>query len=328
MSGPGRTLTLRVARIAELTPEVRAFEFVHPWGGRLPGHAPGDHVDVHTPGGFVRPYSLARAPQGAAADGTVERYVIAVKREPAGRGGSAAMHAQVHEGDLLAVGVPRSAFPLEPASRHRLLAGGIGLTPLLAMAEALQQGGRPFTLAVFARSRALLPFGRELAALGAALQLHLDDPAAPEKLDIATLVAAPDPAERLYTCGPAGFMHAVQQAAAAAGWAPERVHREYFAAPDGGAAAHGEPFTLKLARRGSVVPVAADQRAVDALAEAGVDVPTSCEEGLCGSCVVGWRPEGDAPEHRDLCLTGAQRRGQVALCCSRAPRGGTLVLDL
>jgi ferredoxin-NADP reductase len=323
-----RTLTVRVARISEATPEVRVFEFEHPWGGRLPGYSAGAHLDVHTPGGFVRPYSLARAPLGAAADGTVERYVIGVKREAAGRGGSAALHTQLHEGDLVAVGAPRNAFPLQPAPRHLLLAGGIGLTPLLAMAEELQHAGGPFTLAVFARSRRLLPFARELAALGPALRLHLDDPAAAEKLDLAALLAAPEPGARLYLCGPAGFMQAAQQAATAAGWPDEQVHREFFAAPDGSALAAGEPFTLRLARRGGVVAVAAGQRAVDALAEAGVDVPTSCEEGLCGSCVVGWRPEGAAPEHRDLCLTGAERRTKVALCCSRAPRGGTLVLDL
>lgn len=322
-----RTLTLRVTRIAELTPEVRCIEFEHPWGGRLPGYGAGAHIDVHTPGGFVRPYSLARAPQPAA-DGTVERYVIGVKHETGGRGGSAALHTQVHEGDLLAVGAPRNAFALEPASRHLLLAGGIGLTPLLAMAETLHAAARPFTLAVFARGRRWLPFARELSALGPALALHFDDPAAPEKLDLATLLAAPAAGARLYTCGPAGFMQAVQQHAAAAGWPEDRVHREFFAAPGGGEAAPGEPFTLWLARRGARVPVAAGQRAVDALAEAGVAVPTSCEEGLCGSCVVAWGPGGSAPEHHDLCLGAAERRTKLALCCARAPRGGTLVLDL
>lgn len=318
-----RTLTVRVARIEAMTPDIRAFELVHPWGGMLPGYAAGAHLDVHTPGGFMRPYSLARA----AAPGPVARYVIGVKREPASRGASAALHERVREGDLLAVGTPRGSFGLQPGARQLLVAGGIGLTPLLAMAEQLQQEHRDFTLAVFARSRAHLAFADALAALGPRVRLHFDDPAAPEKIDLATLLAGAPADGRLYLCGPAGFMQAVRRAAAH--WPEDRVHAEHFAPPDGeGDRADGAAFTLRLARRGVSLPVAAGQSAVEALAGIGVDIPTSCEQGLCGTCVVGWRAEGDAPEHRDFCLTGGERRHQVALCCSRAAAGGTLVVDL
>jgi ferredoxin-NADP reductase len=132
-----RMLTLRVARIARQTPEILSFELVHPRGLPLPAYEAGAHIDVHMPGGFSRQYSLARA-AGAAPDA----YVIGVKREPASRGGSAAMHERLREGDLLPVSTPRNHFPLQAdAARHLLLAAGIGMTPLLAMAQTLARRG-------------------------------------------------------------------------------------------------------------------------------------------------------------------------------------------
>lgn len=320
-----RTLTLRVARVVDMAEEVRAFELVHPWGGRLPGYGAGAHIDVHTPGGFRRQYSLARA----AGPGTPQRYVIGVKREAASRGGSLAMHEQVRAGDLVAVSTPRNSFALQPGpGPHWLMAGGIGLTPLLAMAEQLAAEGRDSHLFVFARSRALLPFTAELRALGKRVQFHFDDPAAPEKINLRELLASPPaPGAQLYLCGPAGFMQAVRQAAA--DWGDERVHAEFFAAPQGGGeAGRGEPFELRLAVSGVTVTVGPEQSAVEALAVLGIGVATSCEQGLCGTCVVRWRPDdGSEPDHRDHCLTGGERREKVALCCSRA-RQGLLVVDL
>lgn len=323
-------LTLRVQRIRRLTEEVSAFEFVHPQGRALPPYEPGAHLDVHLPGGFMRPYSLAAAP-GA---GEVRRYVIGVKREPASRGGSASLHARVREGDLLAVGTPRNGFALHAqAAHHLLLAGGIGLTPLLAMAQHLARTGASWRLAVFARSRAHLAFAEELQALrgmpaaaaapGSVL-LHLDDPAAPDKLDLATLLASRRAGEHLYLCGPAGFMQQALRAASA--WPEETVHQEHFAAPEGAFdEAADEPFVLRLARRGLSVPVGAAQTAVQALHELGIEVPVSCEQGVCGTCVVGLL-EGRA-EHRDHCLSARERATRIALCCSRA-KDGELVVEL
>lgn len=331
-----RHLTLRVQRITELTAEVKAFELVHPAGRALPGYRAGAHVDVHLPGGFMRSYSLAEAPPAPPA--APLRYLIGVKREPQSRGGSASLHGRVRAGDLLVVGTPRNTFPLHDGpAQCLLLAGGIGLTPLLAMAQQLQRDKRAFTLAVFARSRAHLAFGAELAALGSAVRLHLDDAAAPQKIDLPRLLAeALAEAQRpglaplhLYLCGPAGFMRAALDSAAAAGWPDERIHLEYFAAPEPEAeAGSDEPFVLRLAGRDVSVPVAADQSAVDALHDIGIDVPTSCEQGVCGTCVVPWRAEGGGePEHRDHCLSATERRHKVALCCSRA-KGGPLVVEL
>jgi vanillate O-demethylase ferredoxin subunit len=321
-----RILTVRVDRVTRLTPEVSSFEFVHPAGRALPGYGAGAHIDVHLPGGFMRTYSLARAPQHEAGVGAGEaRYVIGVKREPASRGGSAALHERVRAGDLLAIGSPRNTFPLQAGARHHLLlAGGIGLTPLLAMAQQLSRNGAAYTLCVFARSRALLPFADDLAALGDAVRLHLDDPAEPEKLDLRALLAAPGTGTHLYLCGPAGFMQAALDAAAH--WPDDTVHLEYFAPPEGDATqGEDQPFVLRLARRGIEVPVAADASAVDALHDLGIDVPTSCAQGVCGTCVVPWT--GGEPEHRDHCLSATERRHKVALCCSRA-KTGWLEVDL
>jgi ferredoxin-NADP reductase len=316
-----RIHTVRVDRIARQTDDIAAFELVPAFGAALPAYEAGAHIDVHLPGGFMRPYSLARAPDAAHST----RYVIGVKREAPSRGGSASLHERVRVGDLLAIGGPRNNFALQRAAReHLLLAGGIGLTPLLAMAQQLQREGARFTLCVFARSRAHLPFAGELAALAPHVRLHFDDAGAPDKLDLATLLMEPAAGAHLYLCGPAGFMAAVQAAATA--WPEDQVHLEYFAAPDAGAdAALDEPFVLTLARRGIDVNVAADQTAIDALHDIGVDVPTSCEQGVCGTCVVGLMT-GEV-EHRDHCLSATERLAKVALCCSRA-RAGRLVIDL
>jgi vanillate monooxygenase ferredoxin subunit len=317
-----RTLTVRVTRITRQTPEILAFELAHPQGRALPAYSAGAHLDVHMPGGFMRQYSIARAP--AAEPGAP--YLIAVKREPASRGGSAAMHQRVREGDLLPVSLPRNTFPLRAeARRHLLLAGGIGMTPLLAMAQALARSGADFQLCCFARSHEQLAFAEALRepALAPHVRLHFDDPAALQKIDLGRLLAEPAAGTHLYVCGPAGFMQAVR--AAAAQWPDEAVHTEYFAPPASSEAGEDSPFELVLARRGITVPVAAGQSAVGALHELGIDIPTSCEQGLCGTCVVDLL-EGEA-EHRDHCLSSTERRHRLALCCSRA-RSPRLVLDL
>lgn len=319
-----RNLTVRVARIARQTPEILAFELVHPAGRALPAYQAGAHIDVHMPGGFSRQYSLA---SDAGADGgAASRYLIGVKRETDSRGGSASMHGRVREGDLLPISAPRNSFPIRgEARRHLLLAGGIGMTPLLAMAQALARSGADFELCLFVRGEEHLPFAQALRApaLAPHVRLHFDAGDASQKIDLGQLLAQHTPGTHLYVCGPAGFMQAVR--AAAAHWPEDVVHTEYFAAPADAAGGTGKPFVLRLAQRGIQVPVAADQSAVDALHAFGIDIPVSCEQGLCGTCVVGC--EGAGAEHRDFCLTGSERAHKVALCCSRA-KGEELVIQL
>lgn len=321
-----RILTVRVATIERHTPEIKAYTLVHPQGRLLPPFAAGAHIDVHLPGGFMRQYSLSHA---APADSGCTQYRIGVKREPTSRGGSAALHKRVVAGDLLSISTPRNSFALRgQAQRHLLLAGGIGLTPLLAMAQQLARDGADFVLCVFARSREHLAFAAELEALAPHVRLHFDatdGPDATKKIDLhALLQAEHQPGTHAYLCGPGGFMQAVR--AAAVNWPDEQLHLEYFAPPPSGTdTAANAPFTLKLARRGISVAVGAEQSAVMALHELGLDVPTSCEQGICGTCVVPWL-DGE-PEHRDFCLSATERTKKLALCCSRA-KSGTLTIDL
>ena len=319
-----RILTVRVAGITRQTPEIAAFEFVHPRGRALPGFSAGAHLDVHLPGGFMRQYSLAHA---APAGGDCDRYVIGVKREQASRGGSASLHERVNVGELLAISAPRNTFPIHTeAGSHLLLAGGIGLTPLLAMAQQLSRAGADFTLCVFARGPRHLAFAQALAdpALAPHLRLHFDAAERSEKIDLRTLLASHPPGRHMYLCGPEGFMRTARNAAAH--WPDDAVHLEYFAPPaheaDAGA---NEAFVLKLARRGITVQVGAEQSAIEALHDLGIDVPTSCEQGICGTCVVGWL--AGEPAHRDFCLSATERMGKIALCCSRAD-SAALVIDL
>lgn len=319
-----RILTVRVARITRQTPDIVAFEFVHPWGRALPGFSAGAHIDVHLPGGFMRQYSLAQAAQPGH---ECDHYLIGVKREPASRGGSASLHERVKVGELLAISAPRNTFPIHAeARRHLLLAGGIGLTPLLAMAQQLAREGANFTLCVFARSPEHLAFAQALTdpTLTPHLRLHFDATGSTEKIDLGALLATHESGTHLYLCGPGGFMLAARNAATH--WPDDTVHLEYFAAPaKDGDESTDEPFTLQLAQRRVTIQVGAEQSAVEALHDMGIDVPTSCEQGICGTCVVNWF-DGE-PEHRDFCLSATERKGKIALCCSRA-KSRALVIDL
>lgn len=357
-----RILTLRVARIERLTDAVSQFDLVSAHGMRLPAPVAGSHVDLYLPGGFQRSYSIAEAPHRAGwrvdADGraTVARYRLGIQRDRASRGGSVSAHERLRVGDLVPVSSPRCAFPLPPGDGPLLLlAAGIGITPLLAMAQQALHDGRRVALHAFARRAEDLPFAATLAepALAAVTVTHFDDrlaaagrgprdvlagligQAPPPVLQGAGLHASGDACDLAF-CGPDGFMTTVRALAAAHPriWPAERLHAEYFAAPGGASeadSASGEAFRIRLARQGVELEVAPDQSAVQALHELGIEIPVSCQQGVCGTCVVGWDGvEGAArPLHRDHCLTPAERGRRVALCCARAtPTDRVLVLDL
>jgi len=313
---------MRLARKVDEALEICSFELVAADGGALPPFTAGSHIDVHLDGGLVRQYSLCNPPW------EIHRYVIAVLRDPASRGGSRAMHA-LQPGQELLVSEPRNHFTLAPAaSRHLLLAGGIGITPILCMAEQLAEQGGEFVLHYCTRSTERAPFLERLRASPFAprVRAHHDDGPADQKLDIAAAVAAPSGGSHLYVCGPTGFMDAVLGAARAAGWAETALHRENFA----GAATTGVndgAFEVQIASSGVVIRVAADQTVTAALAAAGISVPLSCEQGLCGTCLT--RVIEGVPDHRDVYLTDDERaRGdQFTPCCSRA-KSSRLVLDL
>ena len=333
---PG-TVLVRVAGKTQEAEGIAGFTLVAADGGLLPAFAAGAHVDVHLPPAgpgaawVVRPYSLCTAPPPPGAAG-VPHYELGVLLEPASRGGSAGLHQRVSVGDLLHIGLPRNLFGLAAeARRSLLLAGGIGITPLLSMAQALWAQGRDFQLHHAVRSARRAPYVERLAAVPWAdrVHRHVDDGPADQRLDLPTLLAAPLPGDHLYLCGPQGFMDAVRAAATAAGWPGAQVHCESFgAAPAVASGPAGQgAFELQLGHGGRVIPVAADQTAVQALAAAGITVLTSCEQGVCGTCLT--RVLDGTPEHRGQYLTPEEQAAgdQFLPCCSRALTA-RLVLDL
>ena len=317
------TLQVRVARKHEEAQGICSLELVALDGGALPAFSAGAHIDVHIPNGLLRQYSLCNAPA------ETHRYVIGVLRDAASRGGSAAVHDTVAQGSVLTISPPRNLFPLaEVAPHHLLLAGGIGITPMLAMAEQLAATGQPFSLHHCNRSRERTAFVSRLAAApyAAQVQHHFDDGDAAQKLDIAAVLQRAVPGTHLYVCGPQGFMDAVLAAGRVAGWPEERLHREYFgAAPVDHS--HDGSFELEIASTGQCIQVRPDQTALAALLAAGLNIPMSCEQGVCGTCLT--RVISGTPDHRDQYLTPEEQAAndQFMPCCSRA-HSARLVLAL
>ncbi|MGX5108173.1 PDR/VanB family oxidoreductase [Enterobacter cloacae] len=286
-------------------------------GEALPAWQPGAHIDVHLPCGVVRQYSLT----GACGD---ESYLICVGREAVSRGGSRYVHETLRPGQTLTISTPRNLFPLGQAERVLLLAAGIGITPLYAMALQLKAAGTPFTLHYYVRNRESAAFARELSQCGDCI-LHTTSP----RTTLAEHLPAPEAGLHAWVCGPAGFMEKVRNVAAAKGWDDAHIHSEAFqpAAPVRGGEA-GEIFTVRLASTGERWPVPADKTIAQVLQENGVDVPLSCEMGICGACLT---PVIDGVvDHRDSVQSDAEKSAagqQVALCCSRS-HSGELVIAL
>lgn len=294
-------------------------------GQSLPAFDAGAHLDLHLPGGLVRPYSLSNDPAER------DRYVLGVLRSAQSRGGSAAVHEQLQVGQTVATSAPRNHFPLQATPAQKLLlAGGIGITPLLSMARQLAREKRPFRLHYAGRSRERMAFADVLdaAPLAGSTQLHVaSDGGAP---DLCALLDAQPPGTELYVCGPLGFMDAAFDAATTRGWDRSRLHRELFgasAAPASSANPADRPFEIEIASTGQVVFVPAGCSAAKALQEAGLALYTSCEQGVCGTCLT--RVTAGQPDHRDQYLTPEEQAAndQFLPCCSRSlsPR---LVIDL
>lgn len=317
------TISVRVARKQPEALDICTFELVAVDGAPLPAFSAGSHVDVHLPGGLIRPYSLCN-------DSTEShRYLIGVLRDPSSRGGSNAMHDMVAEGQLLQISAPANHFPLaHDASRHLLLAGGIGVTPILCMAERLANAGADFEMHYCTRALERTAFHQRIAASSFApkVNFHFDDGAPEQKLDIAALLQVPASGVHLYVCGPRGFMEAVLNTARATGWPEDQLHYEFFAgtvtASDSDAS-----FEVQLASSGKIVRVPADKTVVQALADAGVEVQMSCEQGVCGTCLT--RVIEGIPDHKDMYLTPEEQAAndQFTPCCSRS-KSARLVLDL
>lgn len=313
-------ISVTVVRVTQETGHIKSFLLRRSDGGTLPACGAGDHIDVHLPGGLVRQYSLCNGPTDTG------EYLIGVKSEPASRGGSRALHEQVQVGSVLEISPPRSSFPLVPhGTRYLLLAGGIGITPILSMARHLAAAGTGFALHYFTQGAAHTPFRAMLdsAELSPHVTLHAGlDPSAVEGV-LGKLLAEARPAQ-LYYCGPAPFMELTGRLARELAWPTADVHYEYFSplSPAGGTA-----FQLELAKSGRSFTIPPERTIIEVLDQHGIAVPTSCGQGVCGTCVV--KVLAGQPEHRDSFLSEFQKNSgkRIALCVSRS-NSGTLVIDL
>lgn len=311
-----------MARKQREAQDIYSFTLVAADGAALPPYSAGSHIDVHTPSKEVRQYSLCNA----AAD--ENSYLIAVLREPAGRGGSASMHDIVQVGDRLTISEPRNHFPLaHHAVRTILFGGGIGITPLLSMAERLANAGSAFELRYCARSRERMAFRTRIMSSKYAdrVSLHFDNGDPEQRLQIDRILSGTARDTHLYVCGPKGFMTHILDSARAVGWPEEALHWEFFAGNP--MAESTGSFQIKIASSGQVIGVAEGQTVIAALSANGIEVPTSCEQGVCGTCLT--RVIEGVPDHRDLFLTPAEQAAndQFLPCCSRA-KSAVLVLDL
>ncbi|MFE5681529.1 PDR/VanB family oxidoreductase [Streptomyces erythrochromogenes] len=307
----------------------RTFELRPADSGAFPSFDAGAHIDVHLRPSLIRQYSLLGSPHDRS------RYLICVRRDPRGRGGSIAMHQEVAVGQQLRISAPRNRFPLAAAARYVLIAGGIGITPLLAMADTLTRQHAEFALHHYASTQAEAPLLEELKASDYSdrVTLHYDDVDGGIRAELPAELSAPDPQAAVYLCGPGGFMNHVINEAVAVGWRYDQLHTERFApAPpspaqlgiDGSARAQ---FAVRVARTGLTYQVPADQSIAEVLVANGVDIKLSCQQGLCGTCLT--PVLAGEPDHRDEVLTPAERASndRIAICCSRS-RSPELLLGL
>jgi len=297
--------------------DTNLYTFKRPDNSPLPGAEPGAHIDLILPNGMERQYSLIDYGP------TLPEYTVGVKRDANSRGGSLYMHDQLRVGMRLSIIPPRNNFPLkDDAALVVLLAGGIGITPIYCMVKKLVALKRPFELHYSSRSRADAAFLDELTQ-HKQVRFHFDDEAAGKFLPVADIVAKAPTNAHLYCCGPGPMLAAFEAATAA--WPPAQIHVEYFtpkftAAQEGG-------FIVELARSKRELVIPPGKSILQAVREAGIQVPHSCEEGVCGACET--RVISGIPDHRDSILTEQERKesATMMICCSgsKSPR---LVLDI
>jgi len=317
-AGGTALIDVRLAAIRYAARDIHLLELEAVSGGRLPPAEPGAHIELHLPKGLVRHYSLLEPdPQPA-------RYVIGIKRDAGGRGGSVYIHDHLKVGMTLQVSAPRNNFRLvEDAPHAVLIAGGIGITPLVSMARRLESAGRPWNLFYACRSRADAAFHAELGQREN-VAFHFDDERPGEYPDIAAVIGRAPEGAHFYCCGPAPMLAAFERTAATM-LPPSHIHIEYFnpvqeAATEGG-------FVVELARRKREFLIPPGSSILQTLLDAGLNVPYSCTEGMCGACEV--RVLSGTPDHRDSVLTKDQQaEGKRMMICCSGSKSGKLVIDL
>jgi ferredoxin-NADP reductase/nitrite reductase/ring-hydroxylating ferredoxin subunit len=317
----GRQATLRVTvkRRWQAAIDITGLELA-PLSGHLPTFQPGGHIDLHLPNGLIRQYSITNGP------GELTSYAIAVKREPDSRGGSVAIADTLREGDVLAISEPRNNFPLRrDALRTTFIAGGIGITPLLSMAKALKRQKLDFGFHVFARSEGHLPFTADLAELGGSVTRNFGLGPAETAQQIRAALGPYSFARHVYICGPGPMLEVARGLATALGWPDEAVHYEYFRNTH--EIDTSSAFTVELARSALTLGVPSGKSILDVMRENGIEAPSSCEQGACGTCLT--RVLEGEPDHQDVYLNATERAaGNVMMTCVSRCKSGRLVLDI
>lgn len=313
------TLVATVARVINPTPEVAVIDLVPPQGMSFPAFTPGAHIDLHLPYGLVRSYSLINPPSEACV------YRLGVLHNPRGRGGSAFIHGHLRAGAQVRISAPRNQFPLLPtAGKAVLIAGGIGITPLLSMARHLKEQGTPCELHYYTRTGRAAPFVSELAELGCPVNHYPGDAPQPRP-QISELLARHGTGTHFYCCGPSSMLAAFVQACATQGIDTGYIER--FAADLAPASHASQGHDIVLARSGQRLFHSGTGSLLDTLIAAGLKPAYSCREGVCGACETQVL-EGEL-EHRDSVLSDAERqRGRSMMICVSGCKGSTLVLDL
>ena len=310
-------MPLRIASVFDVAEGIRSFELVQPDGSELPPFTPGSHVKVQAPNGAVRKYSLCNDPSER------HRYIITVKRDERGQGGSVSMHDQTREGDTLPTSVPDNAFPLLPdAKAYLFIAGGIGITPILSMIRSFGElPPAPWKLFYLTRSPQTTAYLDELAGLGPQVKVHHDHGDANRLFDLWPALEKPNTAH-IYCCGPRPLMESVRDMTGH--WSPGNVHFESFN-EGGGVKPDDQPFKVRLARSAREFEVPVGKSILATLREHGCSAASSCESGTCGTCRTTLL-EGEA-DHRDMVLLPEEMTSQIMICVSRA-KTPQLVLDL
>jgi phthalate 4,5-dioxygenase reductase subunit len=308
---------LRVARAEPIARDIHLFELRDAAGGELAPFTAGSHITVAAPNGTLRKYSLCNDPAER------DRYVIAVKRDAAGHGGSVSLVDETRAGDVLQVSEPRNAFELAPkAPSFIFVAGGIGITPIMAMVRSLERAGfEKFKLYYCTRSPEDTAFRDELARYKPRVVIHHDHGDAAKSLDLWPIFEKPSNAH-IYCCGPRPMLEAVRDMTGH--WPASAVHFESFLDAAAQAKPEDKPFTVVLARSGDRIDVAPGVSILDAMRASGHEAPSSCESGTCGTCRT--KLLGGEADHRDFVLTEEERARQVMICVSRA-RTPELVID-
>jgi vanillate O-demethylase ferredoxin subunit len=318
-------LTLTVIEARAETAQIRSLRLAPADGGRLPAWQPGAHVNVLLPSGDERSYSLIHVTADPQMMVEPQEYLLAVRLEPASTGGSAYIHS-LKIGDVVTIRPPTNNFRLEPAAQAVVLvAGGIGITPMLAMAGELEARRHPYRFFYAGRRRRDMAFLAEAQALaGVKLTVHADDENG-GVFDLAGLMNSLGDGEPLYLCGPTGMIEAAIATAARLGWRERRLRFEIFDKPQ---PRQGDSaFEVVLQHSGKRFTVPPDKTILDVLIEAGEDPIFDCKRGECGICQIGVI-SGDV-DHRDYCLSDAEKAANrtMQICVSRA-KSKQLVLDM